>query len=103
MSGPARFAFTAPLWLHAGEGGWHFITLPPDVADEIGDLADQGLAKGFGSVPVDVTIGTSTWPTSVFPSRADESYVLPVKKKVRVSEGIEDGDDVAVHLEVRAQ
>lgn len=96
-----RFEFTAPLWLHDGDKGWHFITLPHDVADEIADLADQGHAKGFGSVPVQVTVGGSTWQTSVFPSKQDASFVLPVKKAVRVGEGIEHGDDVAVRLEVR--
>ncbi len=29
------FEFTALLWLWKGEGGWHFLTLPPEVADVI--------------------------------------------------------------------
>jgi hypothetical protein len=34
-----RYDFMAPLWRHAGEAAWYFVTLPHDVADEI----DQSL------------------------------------------------------------
>jgi hypothetical protein len=29
------YEFHAALWLNPGEAGWHFVTLPPDVADDI--------------------------------------------------------------------
>lgn len=29
------YAVTGEVWLHPGEGGWHFLTLPADLADEI--------------------------------------------------------------------
>ena len=96
-----QFEFTAPLWLWKGEGGWHFLTLPGDVADEIEDLAERGAARGFGSMPVRVTIGGSTWDTSVFPSKEEASFVLPVKKAVRDREGLAAGVEASVHLEVR--
>ena len=31
------FAFDSPLWRWEGDTGWHFISLPEDVADEIED------------------------------------------------------------------
>lgn len=49
---------------------------------------------------VRVTVGATTWSTSVFPDTKQGSYVLPVKKAVRSTEGIEEGDDVKVALEV---
>jgi hypothetical protein len=93
--------FRAPLWMHTGEGAWHFVTLPPDVADDIDDLAgpDRG---GFGSVRVQVTIGQTTWSTSLFPDTKAGSFVLPVKKPVRLAEGLEDGDEVEVELQLEA-
>ena len=54
----------------------------------------------FGAVRVRVTVGATTWSTSVFPDSKQGSYVLPVKKAVRVAEGLDDGDDVEVTLEV---
>jgi len=47
-----------------------------------------------------VTVGGSTWSTSVFPDTKRGSYLLPVKKAVRTAEGVGDGDDVDVSLEV---
>lgn len=91
--------FLAPLWLHTGEAAWHFVTLPTDVADEIDDLT-AGNRRGFGSVRVTATIGATTWDTSIFPDTAAESFVLPVKKQVRVSENLHAGATVAVTLQV---
>lgn len=94
-----RYEFRTAVWLHTGEAAWHFLTLPTDVADEI-DLLTEADRRGFGSVRVEVTIGASTWRTSIFPDNASESFVLPVKKPVRRAEGIEDGDEVDVVLEL---
>ena len=90
--------FTADLFLW-GEGSWHFIRLPVEAAEEIRDLA-TGPPRGFGSVRVGVRIGATSWSTSVFPEKETGSFVLPVKKPVRIAEGIEDGDQVEVTLTV---
>ena len=94
-----RFQFSGQLWLHAGEAAWHFITLPSNVGDEIGDLT-EGHRRGFGSVRVTVTIGSTSWDTSIFPDSKSESFVLPVKKQVRSAEGCGDGDTVDVTLKL---
>ncbi len=90
------FEFMSELWLYPGEGAWFFVTLPNDVADEIDDAA--GERAGFGSIPVEVTIGWSTWSTSLFPDKKTASFVLPVKKAIREREGLEERSVVAVHL-----
>lgn len=54
---------------------------------------------GFGSIRVKVTLGASTWATSIFPESKSGCYVLPVKKAVRASEGVEVGDAVEVTIE----
>ncbi len=95
-----RFEFDAEVWLHTGEAAWHFATLPTEVSDEIDDLT-VGRQRGFGSVPVRVTTGATTWTTSIFPDTKRGSFILPVKKPVRVAEGIEAGDTVQLALEVR--
>ena len=48
--------------------------------------------RGFGSVRVEVTLGETTWRTSVFPEAASGCFVLPVKKAVRRAEGVDPGD-----------
>ena len=83
--------------MHTGQGAWHFVTLPKDVADEIDELVGPD-RRGFGSVRVVATIGATTWSTSIFPDTSAQSFVLPVKRAVRVAEGVEDGDLVEVRL-----
>lgn len=87
------------MWLHHGDAAWHFVTLPTDVADEIDEVMGPA-TRGFGSVRVRVRIGDTAWATSVFPDTKAASYVLPVKKPVRVAEGIGAGDVVEVHLDL---
>lgn len=93
------FHFHAEVWRHTGEAAWYFLTLPGEVADEI-DFLTADARRGFGSVRVEVRIGDSTWRTSIFPDTSRESFVLPVKKAVRTAEGLDDGTDAEVHLEL---
>ena len=92
--------FRAELWEWEAKGGWFFVTLPDELADDIRARTDDGLRRGFGSVRVEATVGGSTWRTSVFPDTTSGSFVLPVKKPVRIAEGIEPGDTVDVSLVV---
>ena len=92
------YRFDAELWLWEGDAAWHFVTLPGTVSDDVG--AQAGARRGFGSVRVQVTVGTSTWRTSVFPDSKRGAYLLPVKKDVRTREGLEPGDTVPVRLEL---
>jgi len=92
-------AFRAAVWEHDGDGAWHFLSLPHAEADEI-EATAAGARRGFGSVRVEVTIGSTTWRTSVFPDKKRATYVLPVKKAVREAEGLVAGSEVAVQLRV---
>jgi hypothetical protein len=97
------YRFTAELWEYPAEkASWFFLTLPTEVADEI-EAAATTSRRGFGSVRVSVTVGSTTWATSIFPSREAGSYLLPVKKAVRVAEGIDAGDPVEVEVDPRLE
>lgn len=90
--------FEAELWEHQGQGAWCFVTVPAEPSEDI--RLSGAMPAGFGSYRVEVTVGSTTWRTSVFPDNASGGFVLPVKKAVRSSEAIEIGDLVAVHLDV---
>lgn len=95
-----RYEFRSELWLHTGEAAWHFVTLPTDLADEIDELTAT-TTRGFGSVPVTVTVGATTWETSLFPDTKAGSYVLPVKKQVRAREALEEGAPLDLTIVLR--
>jgi hypothetical protein len=94
---PSGFAFDAELWEHDGTASWFFVSLPEDVADAI--EAEHGhRAGGFGSVRVEVSVGSTTWKTSIFPDSKRATYVLPVKQQVRRAEGLVAGSSLRVAL-----
>lgn len=90
--------FSAEVWEHTS-GGWHFLDLPEGIADDI-EAQFGERAGGFGSVRVEVTVGASRWRTSLFPDTKRATYVLPLKKPVRVAEGIAAGDTITLRLVV---
>jgi hypothetical protein len=92
--GSVSWSFTARLWRHDSFRGWAFISLPPEVCDDVRVLG--GPPRGFGSVPVEVRMGLTTWRTSVFPD--GDGYLMPVKADVRRREGLELDDEVEVGL-----
>lgn len=97
--------FTATLWRWSARegtsepGSWLFVTLPEAASDAIRDQAPP-TPRGFGSVRVEVTCGSTTWRTSVFPDAGSGGFSLPVKKAVRVAQGAEEGDGLTVTLRV---
>jgi hypothetical protein len=95
-----KVVFDAELWLWDARrpDAWIFVSLPVDDSEEIRDLAG-GRRRGFGSVRVRATIGSSTWTTSIFPS-SQSAYVLPVKRPVRVAEALDVGDVATVTVEL---
>jgi hypothetical protein len=89
------FTVSGEVWRHPGAGGWHFVTLPDDVADEV---RARSIAKPFGSVAARVSVGAVTWETSLFADTKSGSYLLPIKAPVRRRAGIEAGDAVTLSI-----
>jgi hypothetical protein len=80
-----------------GPAPYHFIRVPPDVADELHSLAPM-LSYGWGVIPVTVRIGSSEWTTSLFPK--DGGYLVPIKDRIRFAEGLVLADVVSVELAI---
>ncbi len=88
---------TGAVWSWRGPAPYHFVTVPEDVSETI--RAASGLVTyGWGMVPAQVRIGSTTWTTSLWPK--DGGYVVPLKDRVRRAEGIELDDTVTVHLTI---
>jgi hypothetical protein len=66
---------------------------------ELARRLELGKRRGFGSVKVGAQIGNSRWQTSLFPQKSG-GWFLPVKKPVRLAEGLDFGDEVAGELEL---
>jgi len=96
---------TGTLWRWSGGNGgsWHFLTVDGAAGEALSGTAlmrrMERTIGGFGSLKVTARIGDTTFRTSLFPSK-EMGWLLPVKASVRRAEGIGEGDQVAVTLEV---
>jgi Domain of unknown function (DUF1905) len=94
------YSFQAKVWLWQGKGTWHFVTIDPELSQEISSMFGY-LKAGWGSIPVAVTIGNSIWKTSIFPDKKSAGYLLPIKSSVRKAENIKEGGVVNISLVAR--
>lgn len=94
-----RYEMQGEIWVYPGQGGWHFVTLPPDFATRI-KTAMAGLARPWGSLGVMATIGRTRWNTSLFPDKTSGSLLLPVKAAVRQAERLKAGDVPTLTIEI---
>ena len=101
-----QITHTGPLWrwtTPSAPAAWHFITIDGPAGEALSATAlmrrMEGMSRGFGSLKVLATIGSSTFKTSVFPSK-ETGWMLPVKASVRKAEGLAEGDVVELVVEV---
>ena len=95
-----HYRFKATVWLYPGMSGWHFISIPSDIADDI-KKEFYHLKRGWGSLKVAVTTGKSTWETSIFPDKETSGYLLPLKADIRTKEKIHADDMIDILLEIK--
>lgn len=90
------------VWLYPAEhAAWHFVSVDKKKSERI-RKEYKALSRGFGSLPVEVTIGKTTWKTSVFYDNRHEQYILPLKAEVRRKEDIREGEEVKLAFKILA-
>jgi hypothetical protein len=92
-----QFEFSGEIWYWKGPAPWYFVTVPEKVCEEIKDVSGH-VTYGWGMIPVTARIGNTSWYTAMFPK--DGKYLLPIKTQVRKAEGLEEGDEVCIRIEV---
>lgn len=93
------FSFKAKVQVFEGPAAWYYLMLPVNVAEEI-EFFFAHLKLGWGSLPVEVTVGEITWKTSIFTVKKNNSFMLPLKLEIRKKEGINEGDLIKVTLKI---
>ncbi len=85
-------------WDARDDASWYFTAVPPDLSSEIREIPRP--SRAFGSVRVRARVRDTEWTTSVFLDSVTGSYVLPLKKSVRVAEDLVEDGPVSVRLEI---
>ena len=73
---PRRRTFSALLRRIEGKGGWHYVTVPPDLMPR-----DAG---PWGRLPVRAWLDDLAWDTSLWRTRQGDGF-LPIPKRIRGS------------------
>jgi predicted nucleic acid-binding protein len=89
--------FEAEVFQWRGPAPYFFVATPPHV-DAFLHAHHGELTYGWGVIPALVRIGETEVTTSLIPR--DGVYLVPLKVALRRPEGIDDGDDVRVRLQV---
>ena len=93
-----KIEFSGKIWFWRGPAPFFFVTIPAKDSREIKAIS-RIVTYGWGVIPVYVRIGKTEWKTSLFPK--DGRYIVPIKASVRKAENIDEGDTVAIQLEIR--
>jgi len=93
-----EFSFSATVWEWRGPAPYHFVSVPPDVAIEIKELA-SAVTYGWGMIPVSGKIGATTFDTSLWAKNG--TYAVPLKDAVRKAEEISLNDLVSIELSLK--
>ena len=97
---PPTYTISAKVWLWSGKGAWHFVTVPSDVSAQITEMFGY-LKTNWGSLKAKLTIGETTWETSLFPDSKSGGYLIPLKAEIRRKEKINIDDIVEIKIEVK--
>lgn len=93
------YAIKARVWLYPGLAGWHFISIPKKESTAI-KIDFDTKKRGWGSLPVQVTVGKTTWDTSIFPDKKSGVYLLPLKAAVRKKENIFNNEMIKLIIKI---
>jgi hypothetical protein len=93
------YTLKSEVWLYPGMAGWHFMSVPKKQTEDIKKRFDSK-TRGWGSLPVTVAIGKTTWKTSIFPDKKSGMYLLPLKAEIRKKEKIQSNDIVTFSIEI---
>lgn len=92
-----NYTIREKVWIWPSIAGWHFVTLPKKLYQEI-KYATVKPRVGF--VPIEATLGATTWRTSLFPHTSEGTYLLAVKAQVRKKESVLAGDTLRISFRI---
>lgn len=91
------YSLQEKVWIWPGIAGWHFVTLPKKLYQEIKYAT---IKPRVGFVPIEATLGATTWRTSLFPHTSEGTYLLAVKAQIRKRESVLAGDVVKINFHI---
>ena len=92
-----QFSFTTELVEWRGPSPYYFLVAPAELVPEV-TAAARVVSYGWGVVPVNCSIGDTSFTTSLIPREG--TFYVPIKNVVRLGEGLTLGEPVALSMSV---
>lgn len=89
--------FSAVVWQHSSEGGWHFVSLPESVSKEIRTNFGSE-EEGWGRLKAVAAIHELQWETAIWFDTKLKCYLLPLRADVRKQLKIVTGATLDIQL-----
>ena len=97
MQSKIRFDFSAQVWISPGMGGWVFVSLPKELAQEIRQHLGS-LEEGWGRMKATAQIGELSWDTAIWFDKKQNTYLLPLKAEIRKKAQVNLGDTISLSI-----
>ena len=94
----AKYEFMAKPYQYSSSEemcGWTFVSIPKDLSKEIREDFKY-LEEGWGRMKVIAKLGSSEWQTAIWFDTKQDTYLLPLKAKIRKQEKVTLGKNVQV-------
>jgi Domain of unknown function (DUF1905). len=75
--------------------GWTFVSLPKELSAVIRENFKH-LEEGWGRMKVTAKLGSSEWQTAIWFDTKQDTYLLPLKAKIRKQENVALNENVQV-------
>ena len=99
MQAKITYTFSSVIWQHGAPGGWHFVSLPEELATEIRTHL-KWQEEGWGRLKASAKVGNSSWDTAIWFDTKKKTYILPLKAAIRKKEKLAADDYVEIVLQV---
>jgi hypothetical protein len=93
-----KFEFESTVIEWRGPAPFFFATTPDSVTHEL-ETSARHLSYGWGCIPVDITVGKTTFSTALIPREG--TYFVPLKLALRKAEAIDLGHSLKIKVEVK--
>ncbi len=87
MNGKIKYEFSSKIWQYSSPNGWHFASLPTEIAKEIRENL-KWQEEGWGRLKATAKIGNSKWKTAIWFDTKMNTYLLPLKAEIRKKENL---------------
>lgn len=88
MEGKIKYEFSTIMLKNNSPGGWHFISLPKIISNEIrANLKRQ--EAGWGRMVAHAQIDALNWDTAIWYDSKMGIYLLPIKAQIRIKGRLE--------------